>query len=194
MGAQGIFLQVEGLDKALRKLDELKKIDRSKARDFKRGIRKSAKPLVTAMKSRIKDSNSGSGTARHFTDRFGNESQVGYKPGNLRRSISFLTSKNKRALIGYVGARFGSRAGKTYDGYYAAIVNYGTKRGGKKGLNRAKGKYFKAAFSRTAALKNRRNVNYVLDAYKAAGSQVEAEMTRQVKHILNNTISQLARK
>lgn len=34
MASGGIVMKVEGLEKALAKLEELKKIDRSKARDF----------------------------------------------------------------------------------------------------------------------------------------------------------------
>jgi len=184
-------MKVEGLEKALFKLEQLKKIDRSKARDFKRALRSSAKPLVTAMKTRIKPSTRSSVKIGTVNVRFsGKSKEVTYKSGNLRRSIAFIPSKGK-GLVGYVGARFGSRAGKTYDGYYAAIVNYGTKRGGKKGLRAASGKG--TAFAPTANLKNKQNVNYAIDAYKVAGRQVEAALQKQVNYILKKSISQLSK-
>ena len=43
---QGIHFQVDGLEKALLKLEKLKEVDRKKARQFKAGIRKAAKPMV----------------------------------------------------------------------------------------------------------------------------------------------------
>lgn len=193
MARGGITLQVHGLADALAKLEKLKKIDRSKARDFKRGIRKSAKPLVSAMKTRIKESKRTSVKIGTVTTNFkkGSTKEVTYKSGNLKRSIGFIPSKGP-GLVGYVGARFGKKAGKTYDGYYAAIVNYGTRRGGKKGLAAARGGRG-AAFARTANIKNRRNMNYAIDAYKVAGKQVEQEMQRQVNYILRNTLRQLSR-
>jgi hypothetical protein len=193
MASGGIVMNVEGLEKALAKLEELKKIDRSKARDFKRSLRKSAKPLVTAMKTRIKNSNRSSVKIGKVTTNFstGKSKDVTYKSGNLRRSIAFIPSKTP-GLIGYVGARFGKRAGKTYDGYYAAIVNYGTKRGGAKGLAVASGR--SGRFGKTSQLKDRRNVDFALDAYKQAGKQVEKALQKEVNFILKKTLNQLSRK
>jgi endo-alpha-1,4-polygalactosaminidase (GH114 family) len=50
----GIYFEVEGLEKALMKLERLAEIDRKKARQFKAGIKKAAKPMVTAVKASIK--------------------------------------------------------------------------------------------------------------------------------------------
>lgn len=145
------------------------------------------------MKTRIKNSNRTSIKIGKVTTNLntGKSKDVTYKSGNLKRSIAFIPTKG-RGLIGYVGARFGSRAGKTYDGYYAAIVNYGTKRGGKKGLSVASGR--SGLLSKTAKIKNKRNVNYALDAYKQAGKQVEQALQKEVNFILKKTLNQLSRK
>jgi len=136
----GVYFEVEGLEKALRKLKALEDIDRKKARQFKAGIRKAAKPLVKAVKSSIKDSDKTSVTTRKVKKR-SKESTVTNKSGNLRRSIAFIPSRKKGALLGYVGARFGKKAGKTFDGYYAAIVNYGVGRGKAKAQPDKKSQY-----------------------------------------------------
>ena len=80
----GVYFEVEGLEKALRKLKALEDIDRKKARQFKAGIRKAAKPLVKAVKSSIKDSDKTSVTTRKVKKRR-KESTVTNKSGNLRR-------------------------------------------------------------------------------------------------------------
>ena len=41
---QGIYFEVEGLEKAIHKLNALAEIDRKKARQFKNGIKKAASP------------------------------------------------------------------------------------------------------------------------------------------------------
>ena len=105
---QGIYFEVKDLEKALRKLKALQDIDRKKARQFKAGIRKAAKPLVKAVKSSIKDSNKTSVSTRTVQKK-NKESTVTNKSGNLRRSIAFIPSKKKGALLGYVGARFGKK-------------------------------------------------------------------------------------
>lgn len=63
---EGVYFEVEGLEKALMKLEKLKDIDRKKARQFKAGIRKAAKPMVKAVKSKsnIKDSDKKTATTR----------------------------------------------------------------------------------------------------------------------------------
>lgn len=185
----GIYLDVKGLDKALKKLERLKHIDRAKAKQFKRGIKNAAKPLVVSVKSVIKDSNRddqskkvGKGYARvgEVSNRARNPEKrkvktVNYKPGNLRRSIAFFPSRRKGALLGYVGARVGKRAGKTFDGYYAAIVNYGQRRGAAK-----------------ASLENKRNVAYSIKGHQKGKSQAEAQLFKEVQKILKKSVFELA--
>lgn len=173
--AQGVYFEVEGLEKALIKLEKLKDIDRKKARQFKAGIRKAAKPLVTAVKESIKDSKKKTATTRTVRKR-NKESTVTNKSGNLRRSIAFFPSKKRGALLGYVGARFGKKAGKTFDGYYAAIVNYGLPRGSAK-----------------AEPKKKQNINYALKGAKKGQAQAQAQLYREVQKILKQTLYQLSR-
>ena len=171
----GIYFEVEGLEKALMKLERLAEIDRKKARQFKAGIRKAAKPMVKAVKGSIKDSKKSSVTTRTVKKK-NKESTITNKSGNLRRSIGFFPSRKRGALLGYVGARMGKKAGKTFDGYYAAIVNYGLPRGKAK-----------------AEPDNKRNVNYAEKGFKKAAAQTQAQLLREVQKILNQSIYQLSR-
>ena len=150
---EGVYFEVEGLEKALKKLKRLQEIDRKKARQFKAGIKKAANPLVEGVKTSI-ESDSGS----------------------LKKSIAFIPSKKKGALLGYVGARFGKRARKTFDGYYAAIVNYGLPRGK----------------SKTEPTK-RDNVNYVTKGWKKGGAQTKALLLAEVQKILKKSLFELSR-
>ena len=182
---EGIYFEVEGLDKALLKLQRLAEIDRKKASKFKRGIKKAAKPLVKSVKESIKDSNrndKGKKIRKGYNDtgtqttKKGKTKDINYKPGNLRRSIAFFPSKKKGALLGYVGARFGSRAGKTFDGYYAAIVNYGIGRGKAK-----------------AEPDKKNNIDYAEKGFNKAAAQTQAQLLREVQKILKQSIYQLSR-
>lgn len=171
----GIYFEVEGLEKALMKLERLAEIDRKKARQFKAGIRKAAKPMVTAVKASVKDSKKSSVTTRTVKKK-NKESTITNKSGNLRRSIGFFPSRKRGALLGYVGARMGKKAGKTFDGYYAAIVNYGLPRGKAK-----------------AEPNNKRNVNYAEKGFKKAVAQTQAQLLREVQKILKQSLYQLSR-
>jgi len=171
----GIYFEVEGLEKALMKLERLAEIDRKKARQFKAGIRKAAKPMVTAIKASIKDSKKSSVTTRTVKKK-NKESTITNKSGNLRRSIGFFPSRKRGALLGYVGARMGKKAGKTFDGYYAAIVNYGLPRGKAK-----------------AEPDNKRNINYAEKGFKKAAAQTQAQLLREVQKILKQSLYQLSR-
>jgi hypothetical protein len=172
---QGIYFEVKDLEKALRKLKALQDIDRKKARQFKAGIRKAAKPLVKAVKSSIKDSNKTSVSTRTVQKK-SKESTVTNKSGNLRRSIAFIPSKKKGALLGYVGARFGKKAGKTFDGYYAAIVNYGLPRGKAK-----------------AQPDEKRNINYAEKGFAKGIAEAKANLQKEVEKILKQSLYQLSR-
>jgi len=167
---QGIYFEVKDLEKALRKLKALQDIDRKKARQFKAGIRKAAKPLVKAVKSSIKDSNKTSVSTRTVQKK-SKESTVTNKSGNLRRSIAFIPSKKKGALLGYVGARFGKKAGKTFDGYYAAIVNYGLPRGKAK-----------------AQPDEKRNINYAEKGFAKGIAEAKANLQKEVEKILKQSL------
>ena len=171
----GVYFEVEGLEKALRKLKALEDIDRKKARQFKAGIRKAAKPMVKAVKDSIKDSDKKTATTRTVKKK-SKESTITNKSGNLRRSIAFIPSRKKGALLGYVGARFGKKAGKTFDGYYAAIVNYGLRRGKAK-----------------AEPTEKRNIGYAEKGYAKAVAQTQAQLLREVQKILKQSLYQLTR-
>lgn len=172
---QGIHFEVDGLEKALLKLEKLKEIDRKKARQFKAGIRKAAKPMVRSVKASIHDSNKSSVSTRTVKKK-NKESTITNKSGNLRRSIAFIPSKKRGALLGYVGARFGKKAGKTFDGYYAAIVNFGLPRGKAK-----------------AEPNQKRNINYAEKGFQKGASQTQTKLFKEVQKILKQSIYQLSR-
>jgi hypothetical protein len=172
---EGIYFEVQDLEKALRKLKALEDIDRKKARQFKAGIKKAAKPLVKAVKESIHNSDKKTATSRTVKKK-SKESTVTNKSGNLKRSIAFIPSRKKGALLGYVGARFGRKAGKTFDGYYAAIVNYGLRRGKAK-----------------AEPKEKRNIGYAEKGYTKAVAQTQAQLLREVQKILKQSLYQLTR-
>ena len=174
---EGVYFEVEGLEKALRKLKALEDIDRKKARQFKAGIRKAAKPMVKAVKakSNIKDSDKKTATTRTIKKK-SKESTITNKSGNLRRSIAFIPSKKKGALLGYVGARFGKKAGKTFDGYYAAIVNSGLPRGKAKALPDEK-----------------RNIHYAEKGFAKGLAETQANLRREIEKILKQSLYQLTR-
>jgi hypothetical protein len=178
----GIYFEVEGLEKALMKLERLAEIDRKKARQFKAGIRKAAKPMVEAVKTSIKSSKNKKAFSKTIQTKRAKDpakrkyKEVTYKSGNLKKSIGFFPSRKRGALLGYVGARTGKRAGKTFDGYYAAIVNYGLGRG------KAKAKPDK-----------KENIDYAEKGFKKAAAQTQAQLLREVQKILKQSLYQLTR-
>ena len=180
--SQQLNIRVDGLDKALLKLKELSRVDRKKARRFQSAIKKSAKPMIDAVREEISSSDRRGRSTKTITTRKetskapARTKDVTYRKGNLKRSIGFVKPKKRGDLYGLVGARFGSKAGKTFDGYYAAIVNYGSRRG----KSRAK-------------VKNKRNVDYSSKGFLAGRGRTEKLMQSQVKIILDNTIKELSR-
>jgi len=177
---QGIYFEVEGLEKAINKLKVLSEIDRNKARQFKTGIKKAAKPLVESVKDSISESKGKTEVTKTIqTSRAKGSTktkEVTYKSGNLKKSIGFFASRKRGALLGYVGARTGKRAGKTFDGYYAAIVNYGVGRG------KAKAKPTKTG-----------NIDYAKKGHLKGKAAAQALLTREVQKILKQTLYQLSR-
>lgn len=179
---QVLTIRVKDIDKALNKIKELSKVDRKQARRFQAGIKRSAKPMIEAVKNSVKPSRRSGRVTKTITTRESKDpskkrtKDVTYRSGNLKRSIGFIPPKKRGSLYGSVGARMGKKAGKTFDGYYAAIVNYGERRG----KSRAK-------------VKERRNVNYSIKGYNKAKTETQKQMQKQVSIILNNSISKLAR-
>ena len=179
---QGIYFEVEGLEKALMKLERLAEIDRKKARQFKAGIKKAAKPMVKAVKASITNSKNKKAVTKSIQTKRSKDpskrkyKEVTYKSGNLKRSIGFIPSRKRGALLGYVGARTGKRAGKTFDGYYAAIVNYGIGRGKSK-----------------AEPNKKNNIDYAEKGFNKAAAQTQAQLLREVQKILKQSLYQLSR-
>jgi hypothetical protein len=155
-----------GLDKVERKLKVLSEIDRKKYTQFKNGIKKASKTYIRYMKAELK----GIRYKRNVTKTNRAGKTVTFKAGALGKSIGYIPSKSRRSLTGYVGARSGKRAGRTFDGYYASILNEG--RYGNGGNVRGKG--------------------WANRAYDKGQRETEIALRKEVEKILNNTLLQLA--
>ena len=90
----------------------------SRKRDISKVYRDATKILVKAYKSRIKKRQTQKNEGSHRT---------WHKPGTLRRSIKFFTSKKYKAVF-YVGPRHGTNIKRDSDGWYAHFVEYGTEK------------------------------------------------------------------
>jgi len=164
MSAVNFKIELEGFEKVKRKLDILFEVDRTKHRQFKNGIKKASKIYIKYMKQEL----NGVGFKRKVIKTNKSGKTVTFKSGALKKSIGYIPSKSQRSLTGYVGARSGKRAGKTYDGYYASIVNYGKA----PGTTRATG--------------------FADKAFAKGKAQVQKALEIEVARILNKTILQLA--
>jgi hypothetical protein len=188
-----ITIQIDGMEKAVQKLQELRQIDRKSYRQIKARIKKAAKPMENAIKEAIHIGRNRSEFSRLL--RRGKDRSTGlnkflnvtYQPGNLRRSIDTIMTTRGRSLVVNVGARFGSKAKANADGYYAAMVNYGTKRGGTKGLNIAA----KRTGGKTSPIKDKRNVNYRDRGFDMGKEQTISALTKEIKTILETSITKL---
>tara|TARA_B110000977_G_scaffold131437_1_gene167475 strand:- start:606 stop:1106 length:501 start_codon:yes stop_codon:yes gene_type:complete len=157
-------IELQGFEKVKRKLDILYEVDRTKHRQFKNGIKKAANIYIKYMKQEL----NGVGYTRKVTRKNESGKTVTFKSGALKKSIGYIPSKSQRSLTGYVGARSGKRAGKTFDGYYASIINYGKN----PGTSRGRG--------------------FADRAYSKGKNTVQKSLEIEVAKILNKTILQLA--
>jgi hypothetical protein len=191
-----ITIQIDGMEKAVEKLQQLRQIDRKSYRQIKTRIKKAAKPMETAMKQAIQNGRNRKDVSRFL--RKGKDKSTGlnkfinvtYRPGNLKRSIDTIMTTRGRSLVVNVGARFGRKAKANADGYYAAMVAYGTERGGKRGLEKAKGNKRYKRYD-TATLKDTRNKNYQDRGFDMGKEQTIAALTKEVKYILETSITKL---
>lgn len=191
-----ITIQIDGMEKAVEKLQQLRQIDRKSYRQIKARIKKAAKPMEKAIKQAIQNGRNRKDASRFL--RKGKDRSTGlskflnvtYRPGNLKRSIDTIMSTRRRSLVVNVGARFGKNAKANADGYYAAMVAYGTERGGKRGFEKAKGNKRYRSYS-TAPLKETRNKNYQERGFEMGKGQTIAALTKEVKYILETSITKL---
>ena len=173
----GLVMEVEGFEEAIKKLQLLRQIDKTEYRDFKRGIKNAAKPFIKSVRDAIEPGRSRKAVGKSIKGRGGKDKSVTYKPGNLRRSIGYIQSKGRYNLIGYVGPRFGKKATKTGDGYYGAMVNFGVVRG-----------------KARAQVKETQNVDFIGKGYSAGLQQANALLYAQVKRIIDKKLYELSTK
>ena len=172
-------IQVQGLDKVIREMENMKTIGDKRHREIKREIKKAAKPMKDIVKATIKDGKRKSSKSRLIgkgTDRktgLSKHLKVDYKPGNLARSIDIFTSR--KGLSVHVGARFGRKARSNADGFYSAMVHYG--------VFGPKGKSYKYDY------KKRPNVGYTDRAYLAGLSATEMALSAAVQKIIKKYIT-----
>lgn len=192
-----ITIRIEGMEKAIQKLQMLKEVDRREYRKIKTKIKRAAVPMRNAIRESIVDGSPRKdiikSTSKGRDRRTGMNKfiDVKYRPGNLRRSIDIFMTTASRALVVSVGARFGRKATANADGFYAAIVQYGTQRGGARGLAKARGdKNYK---SRDASdIQNKRNVGYVERGFDAGVSSTISALEKQIGYILQTAITRLS--
>lgn len=171
----GLLMEVDGFEEASKKLMLLRDIDKTEYRDFKRGIKNAAKPFVRSVKNSIEPGRTRSAVSKSIKGRGGKDKSVTYKKGNLKRSIGYIKSKGRHSLIGYVGPRFGKKATKTGDGYYGAMVNFGTPRG-----------------KARANVTDQRNVGFIEKGYKGGLQQANALLYKEVQRILEKKLHKLS--
>jgi len=110
-------IDTTGLDQLQRMLKMMP--DRVDKRLIRSGLRKSARPLISAARANV-------------IKRSGNLARsIGSMTGGQRSSLGNISFKQKSALKAdkmaiYVGPRAGKSAGK-YDGWYGAFVEFGTR-------------------------------------------------------------------
>lgn len=116
------------LNTLIRKLDGLK--DATK-RDRDRILIEAAGPLRSAIAGRAPQSDKAH--SRYSTPKINNKIRAPkgrgviaatYQPGNLRKSIQTLRFRRSKAV--FIGPKVQRSGGKTPDGYYAHMVNFGT--------------------------------------------------------------------
>jgi len=171
----GLVMEVEGFEEAVKKLQLLRDIDKTEYREFKKGIKNAAKPFEDSVKNSIEPGRTRSAVSKSIKGRGGKDKSVTYKKGNLKRSIGYIKSKGRYSLIGYVGPRFGKKATKTGDGYYGAMVNFGTPRG-----------------KARANVKKEENVGFIEKGYKGGLQQANALLYKEVKRIIDKKLYKLS--
>ena len=171
----GLVMEVEGFEEAVKKLQLLRDIDKTEYRAFKKGIKNAAKPFIKSVRDSIEPGRRRKAVGKSIKGRSGKDKSVTYKSGNLKRSIGYIKSKGRYSLIGYVGPRFGKNATKTGDGYYGAMVNFGAARG-----------------KARANVKEKRNVGFIDKGYSAGLQQANALLYKEVKRIIDKKLYKLS--
>jgi len=192
-----ITIQIDGMEKAVKKLQELKDIDRKEYRKIKTKIKRAAVPMRDAIRGSIKDGRPRKDISRYIKK--GKDKRTGlskfidvkYRPGNLKRSIDIIMSTRNRSLVVNVGARFGRKAKANADGFYAALVQYGTQRGGARGLAKARGDKRYSKYN-TSDVQNRSNVGYVERGFDTGVGATISALEKQMKYILETAITRIS--
>lgn len=117
------IVEIQGFDELNKKIKQLG--DKVKKREMLKILRIATKPTIAAARSNTP-------VADRLSTRYKKKASGGgliavYEPGNLKKSIGNIVGKKgagqQNAVI-YVGPR---SKGKKYDGWYGAMVHYGTK-------------------------------------------------------------------
>jgi len=192
-----ITIHIENIEMAVRKLQQLREVDRREYRKIKTRIKKAAKPMKEAIKAAITDSQGNRkfsrllGRGKDRKTGLSKSLNVTYRPGNLKRSIDIMMSTRGRSLVVNVGARFGRKATANADGYYAAMVQYGTNRGGKRGLAKARGdRNYKN--ENPGTLKETQNKGYVENGFDMGKDATTRNLQNEIGRILQTSIYRLS--
>ena len=104
-----ITIHIQNIEMAVRKLQQLREVDRREYRKIKTRIKKAAKPMKEAIKAAITDSQGNRkfsrllGRGKDRKTGLSKSLNVTYRPGNLKRSIDIMMSTRGRSLV--VGKR-----------------------------------------------------------------------------------------
>jgi len=119
MSASKEMVRIEGFDELVSKIKKISS-DVDKKREIRKILRAALKPTVQAAQAAAPEAD------RVIIRRVkGGNKEYRYEPGNLKKSIGYITVRSMRYATVEVGARAGSR--KKYDGYYGGFVHEGTK-------------------------------------------------------------------
>lgn len=162
------------INEAIKKLQALPKEFSKKTK--RKVLRKAAKPLIDAARNNIPESDEPH--YRYKTSKASNKIKAPkgsgnviavYHPGNLKKSIRALTFRRSSDI--FVGPRVAKRGsgghygkGSRVDGYYAAMMEYGTK--------------------------NHSGVAYMRRAVPSATNQVQQIIIKETKKVIDDFVQE----
>lgn len=176
ISSNGVNLSVIGFDKLLAQLKQLTS-DKDKRRETLILLRETARPTLQAAKTLVPFSKKA-----HLSS--GKRTREIIQPGNLKKSLGFITGKGDNPTI-YVGARV--KGG--FKGWYAHFVHdpVNVYRKGFKRNRRGVGTNDKAAIAQRV-----KHTPFLSNAYKATEGVVTADAEKRMAALIQRRIDKLS--
>jgi HK97 gp10 family phage protein len=108
--------EIQGWDAFLKTVEKLP--DRQKRSEILKVLRRVAKPMVSAARSRVR-------IADRVVYRYVRGGRIEQEPRTLQKSIGIITGRNRNYPNVLVGPRAGGR--KKYDGWFGHFLEFGTR-------------------------------------------------------------------